>query len=121
MCWRLKCNTNFLFQIFRHITTSLINRFVTFVRGILFGQIQSKALRLSATDARDRAPSDLMDSHVNEIVVGFPDMLEIIASAVEIGAIISYLTGCLGVASFVGIIPALCTLDLAPLCPFLLF
>lgn len=54
-----------------------------------------------------------MDSDVDEIVSGIPDLFEIVASSVEIGAILSELTGYLSIASFVAIVPALCKPNLA--------
>lgn len=99
---------NFGLQVIRQMATTLTNRLVVFVRGILFGQIQNKTLRLSATNARDETASTLMDTDVGAFVDGIPDILELVAGAIEIGAVISYMSGHWGAVSFTAIIPALC-------------
>lgn len=49
-----------------------------------------------------------MDKETDEITTNIPDMLEIVAGAIESGAAISELSSQLGFVSFFALIPTLC-------------
>ena len=89
------------------MTIHLTNRLMTFIQGILLGQIQTKTLRLGLLDAQERARTTLMSTDIEELVNQVPDLLEIAASAIELGLGISDLSCYFGVVSFVVVIPAI--------------
>lgn len=85
-----------------------MNRFVTFVRGILVGQIHSKMLRLSATNARDRSPATLIEVGINEATASIPDLLGVGGNVLELVIALFNLSRIIGAIALITVIPALC-------------
>ena len=90
------------------MATSLTNRLLVFVRGIMLGQVLGKTLRLNAIEARDRAPTTLMDADIDGIMNGIPDVLGVPINALEIGIAIFDLTDLIGRATFLIALPLIC-------------
>lgn len=94
------------FQFLRQMVTRLMNRFSTLIRAVISGQVLAKSTRLKVDDAMAQDPGSLIDREVREIGNSLQKTFEIIASAVELGGLVSSLWQHVGRVSFTVFIPS---------------
>lgn len=84
-----------------------MNRYVAFIRATLDGQVLYKVLRLTAQDSEPNTVTSLISSDIEGIVSGVPGLLEIVASAIELGAGISSIWSYLDGAALAAFLPSI--------------
>ena len=85
-----------------------MNRYLSFVRATLDGQVLYKVLRLASREAESDVITSIISSDIEGILKETPGLLEIFASAIELGAGISSIWSYLDRAALVAFLPPIC-------------
>lgn len=85
-------------------------RIITVLRGALIGEIYEKSLIIDATDNSDLAAVTLMSTDIDRIAAGLANVLELIASPIEIILALWLLQSQIGLSCIASISAAICKL-----------